>query len=123
MRRNQNFRQAWLAVLSVAFLAFTSVAHAHAILLVAKPAIGESVNGPDIKVSLKFNSRVDSKRSKITLVLPGGELRQLNIDVQSSADTLSSQARGLKNGPHVLQWQVLAVDGHISRGEVPFRIE
>ncbi len=42
---------------------------------------------------------------------------------QSSPDSLNSQIHGLESGPYTLQWQVLAVDGHISRGEVPFRVQ
>jgi copper resistance protein C len=109
--------------LAALVLVFASFAYGHAILLTAKPAIGESVAGPDIEVSLRFNSRVDAKRSQVTLVHEGGDPRTLKIDEQSPADYLNSQVRGLTSGSYVLRWQVLAVDGHISRGEVPFRVQ
>jgi copper resistance protein C len=123
MGRIFRFPQVSLRSLAAVVLVFASFAYGHAILLTAKPAMGESVSGPDIEVSLRFNSRVDAKRSKITLVGAGSEPRTLKIDDQSPADYLNSQVRGLTSGSYVLQWQVLAVDGHISRGEVPFRVQ
>jgi methionine-rich copper-binding protein CopC len=109
--------------IAVVFLFFASLAGGHAILLTATPAMGQVVRGSDIEVNLRFNSRVDAKRSRITLVPPGGGPRKLNLSEQSSPDSLNSQIHGLESGPYTLQWQVLAVDGHISRGEVPFRVQ
>jgi copper resistance protein C len=107
-----------LLILSSAFLL-----HGHAILLTATPSIGQVVRGPDIEVSLRFNSRVDAKRSRITLVPQDKEPRILTVGEQSAPDSLGTQAHGLKSGSYILRWQVLAADGHISRGEVPFRVE
>jgi methionine-rich copper-binding protein CopC len=107
----------------VVFLFFALLAYGHAILLTATPAIGQLVSGPDIEVKLRFNSRVDAKRSRITLVSRVGGPRTLNLSEQSPPDSLNSQIHGLESGPYTLQWQALAVDGHISRGEVPFRVQ
>jgi methionine-rich copper-binding protein CopC len=41
---------------------------------------------------------------------------------QSSPDVLTASVSGLKPGDYVIRWQVLASDGHISRGEVPFKV-
>jgi copper resistance protein C len=103
-------------------LGFASVLGAHAILVAASPRAGEAVNGPAKTVKLRFNSRVDSKRSMLVLVGPNGELRKLVIGAQSSPDSIDSMANRLESGSYVLRWQVLAVDGHITRGEVPFRV-
>ena len=117
MRRRRLFSIAVLVV------CFAYMAQGHAILLTATPAIGQVVHGPDIEVSLRFNSRVDAKRSRITHVPPGGVPRTLNLSERSSPDCLNSQIHGLESGAYTLQWQVLAVDGHISRGEVSFRVQ
>ena len=109
--------------IAVIFLVFAFLAHGHAILLTATPAIGQVVRGPDIEVNLRFNSRVDAKRSRITLVPPGGGPRTLILSEQSSPDSLNSQIHGLESGSYTLHWQVLAADGHISRGDVPFRVQ
>ena len=44
------------------------------------------------------------------------------IGQQSAPDTLDSKATGLKPGAYRIRWQVLAPDGHITRGEVPFSV-
>jgi methionine-rich copper-binding protein CopC len=112
-----------LISITVVFLSLASLVYGHAILLSARPGSGQLVHGPDIQVCLRFNSRVDAKRSRITLVPTIGDPRTLSIGEQSSPDSLDSQVHGLESGPYVLRWQVLAVDGHISRGEVPFRVQ
>ena len=112
-----------LISIAVIFLFSAFWAKGHAILLTATPAIGQMVHGPDIEVNLRFNSRVDAKRSTIVLVPPSAPPRTIVLGEQSSPDCLNSQIHGLASGPYILQWQVLAVDGHISRGEVPFRVQ
>jgi methionine-rich copper-binding protein CopC len=95
---------------------------AHAILLSATPALRQIVSGPDLPVSLRFNSRIDGRRSRLVLVGPNSEERNLDIDAQPSPDTLTARIKGLASGSYILRWQVLANDGHITRGEVPFRV-
>ncbi len=38
------------------------------------------------------------------------------------ADTLQTSAELTKPGAYVVRWQVLAIDGHITRGDVPFTV-
>ncbi len=95
---------------------------AHAILLEASPAKDGSVAGPAFQIRLKFNSRVDASRSQISLVLPEKTVRTLTIEKQASPDVLTAKAAGLKPGSYSLRWQVLASDGHITRGEYPFKV-
>lgn len=95
---------------------------AHAILLEATPAANSKVAGPEIAIRLRFNSRIDAQRSRLTLILPDGSNRKLELLPQQPPDILSSQARGLSPGNYHLQWQVLATDGHITRGEFPFEV-
>ncbi len=98
-------------------------ADAHAIALSAAPAANQQVRGPDVPVKLRFNSRIDAKRSTLTLVTPEGGQRALAIKETATRDGLVSEAKGLKSGSYILRWQVLAADGHITRGEVPFRVK
>jgi methionine-rich copper-binding protein CopC len=95
----------------------------HAILLSATPAMRAVIKGPDFPVTLKFNSRIDAKRSRLVLVTPDGNQSVLLLGTQVSPDTLSSQATRLKPGPYILRWQVLANDGHITRGEFLFQVQ
>ena len=107
-----------LAVLAL-FAALQPVA-GHAILVESSPAANSTVKGPNVLVKLRFNSRIDGSRSRLTLVLPDGTTQVLKPGEQASPDTLSSDATGLKAGGYKLRWQVLATDGHITRGDVPF---
>ena len=111
-----------LVLLGVAFFCSTWPALAHAILLSAVPVVHQPVDGPNVPVKLRFNSRVDGKRSRLLLVCPGGSKRVLPIANQAAPDTLTSEADGLQRGAYILRWQVLSQDGHITRGDVPFQV-
>ena len=95
---------------------------AHAILMQSTPAANSIVKGPDVPIWLRFNVRVDGKRSRVALVPPDGSTVALSTLQQPSPDALETHAAGLKSGTYKLQWQVLASDGHISRGEVDFTV-
>jgi len=92
----------------------------HAILLSTVPASNETIHGGEVHVQLRFNARIDAKRSRIILVLPDGKDRLLATD-QPSPGLLTSEVSGLLPGSYILQWQVLAEDGHMTRGQLPFR--
>lgn len=116
------FQRISILILPLSLLCMTPAAKGHAILLAAKPAVGQVVQGSRVEVMLRFNSRIDAQRSRITLVDPDVKPHPLPIRSQSSPDSLVSEASGLRPGAYVLQWQVLAADGHITRGEVRFRV-
>lgn len=111
-------------ILATLVLVFVSApqAVAHAVLLAAVPAADQAITGPDIDVKLHFNCRIDSARSRIALSLPDGSIRSLSLH-QSEPGVLESRVTGLSAGNYHLQWQVLAADGHITRGEVPFSVK
>ena len=104
-------------------LAFVQAFWAHAILLEAMPGKNATVVGPSLSIELRFNCRIDGKRSRLTMVLPNHDLRPLVIQPQSSPDKLSATDKGFEPGSYRLRWQVLASDGHIMRGEIPFVIK
>jgi len=95
---------------------------AHAVLLESTPALKGSVAGPDVALKLRFNVRIDAARSRLTLVDPDGSSQTLEISGQDPPNTISTQAKGLHPGTYRLRWQVLASDGHITRGEIPFTV-
>jgi methionine-rich copper-binding protein CopC len=108
---------------TAALLTGTAFLHAHAILLSATPAANSIAVGPQIAVSLKFNSRIDSRRSRLSVLLPDRTALNLTIQPQPSPDILTAAPTDLKSGDYRLRWQVLAADGHITRGEVPFHVQ
>ena len=95
---------------------------AHAVLLAAVPSANEAIDGPDIDVQLHFNCRIDSGRSRLALCLPDRTVRPLTV-LEADRGVLRSRATGLAAGDYLLRWQVLAADGHITRGEVPFSVK
>jgi len=95
---------------------------AHAVLKQTRPTANSQVAGPDVPIMLKFNVRVDGKLSKIQLLNPDNSTTDLQLEEQTAPDTLNAKATGLKAGTYKIRWQVLAPDGHITRGEVPFTV-
>ena len=97
-------------------------ADAHAILKTSVPRAKQVVPGPDVAITLTFNSRIDVKRSQIAVRGAGTPERKLSLGNNASPDIMTTVAKGLQNGQYVVRWQVLASDGHISRGEIPFEV-
>jgi copper resistance protein C len=110
-----------LSAIAIFFLTMASTA-AHAVLLESNPPPKGAVAGPDVAIKLRFNVRVDAGRSRLTLVHPTGAVQPLKISKPTPADTLSANATSLPPGDYRLRWQVLASDGHITRGEIPFTV-
>lgn len=106
--------------LSLACLASPAV-HAHAIIVDSSPSVGTEVAGPDVAVTLHYNNRIDKERSRIA-VLAGEHATNLPIDKGGAPDVLTAKATGLAPGAYRIRWQVLALDGHITRGEIPFTV-
>ena len=113
--------KALLAVLFLGLVAAPHPAAAHAILMESVPAVNATAKGPDLAFDLRFNSRIDKKRSRLTLTLPDRSQQVLPIDPDGPDDRLDTKAT-LAAGAYTLRWQVLAIDGHITRGDVPFTV-
>lgn len=95
----------------------------HALLKGVSPEAGSTVDGPEVAIVLNFNTRIDGVRSRLELLTPQKKTVVLTIEPQTSPGRLSSHARDLQSGAYTLRWQALAVDGHITRGEVPFAVK
>ncbi len=111
-----------IAVAALLLLARPPLVLAHAILVRSTPAAHAVIDGTQVDVELHFNSRIDAARSLLVLVLPDGKTQQLTILKSASLEALLAHAANLPPGPCTLRWQVLANDGHISRGEIPFTV-
>jgi methionine-rich copper-binding protein CopC len=113
-----------IQMLPMALLAAFAVAgpaSAHAILMESTPALQATVPAGPVPVTLRFNSRIDRARSRVTLVRPGADPVVLPVPASGAEDRLETKA-DLPPGPAVIRWQVLAVDGHITRGDVPITV-
>ena len=94
---------------------------AHAILEASEPAAGGRVPAGVIVVRLRFNSRIDRERSRLTLTRPDQTRANLPIEPDGPPDLLTASVT-LTPGAYVMRWQVLAIDGHITRGDVAFTV-
>jgi methionine-rich copper-binding protein CopC len=99
------------------------VALAHAVLVNSQPGANSTITGPEVAVLLKYSSRIDLEHSTLTLLAPDGKVEKVAIDSEPSPGLLSAKLTGLVKGAYVLRWQVLATDGHVTRGQVPFQVQ
>jgi copper resistance protein C len=118
----KRFAGAMVVLIAALMAAAPRRALAHAVLVSSTPQRNAAVIGPDITINLKYNSRVDGGRSALSLLKPDGTVERISGLTQPLPDVVSASSHGLAKGAYVLRWQVLSSDGHITRGEVPFRI-
>jgi hypothetical protein len=111
-----------LALFATFVLVSPAALFGHAVLIASTPPAGAAIHGPSLAVSLRFNVRVDGSRSRCTVVSQDGKSVPFAIESQQRADVLSGSLTGLTHGKYTLRYQVLAADGHISRGELTFTV-
>jgi copper resistance protein C len=110
----------WLPTLAAALLV-PVLAQAHAILEESTPSAGASIKAGPVDLRLRYNSRIDQGRSRLTLIRPDHTRDTIAIVPGSPPDIISAHL-ALTPGAYVVRWQVLAVDGHITRGDVPVTV-
>ncbi len=111
-----------LLTLAVVFTC-SQLLFAHAVLMSSTPDKNATVKGPEVEITLRYNVRIDGGRSRVQLLAPDGTTSDLKLDTQSKPDILQCKASELKPGTYKIEWHVLASDGHISKGEVPFKVQ
>jgi copper resistance protein C len=100
-------------------------AAAHALVVASEPAAGSALAGSPERVWLRFNNRIDRARSRLSLHGPDNGQTPLPLDAAADDETLLSARTGIvpwEAGAWRLRWQVLALDGHITRGDVAFTL-
>ncbi|MDT7951304.1 MAG: copper resistance protein CopC [Acetobacteraceae bacterium] len=107
-------------LLAAALLLSPQLAMAHAILVQSQPADQATVPPGERTLVLRYNSRIDHKLSRLTLQGTNAQMT-LPINGDSPPDALSTKA-DLTPGDYVVHWQVLATDGHMTRGDVHFTV-
>ena len=110
-----------LAALAVLGLAAAGPACAHAVIVDSVPAPLGHVPAGRLAVALRYNSRIDAARSKLVL-RRGDDQQRLAADAADTPDMLRAGV-DLVPGSYEIDWQVLATDGHITRGRIPFTVD
>ena len=114
-----------LACLPILLLVLPSApARAHAIVLEALPANNAVIHGDTFDVRLRFNNRIDRARSRLLLLDAFAKERPVPIaaDAAAQPDVIEAHVSGLSPGQYRLRWQVLALDGHITHGDIAFTV-
>ena len=111
------------AIATLAFLFVAPCAFAHAIVTSSQPAPNAVVAPGDLHVRLAFSSRIDPARSRVALTGPDGRQSILPIADAGTPGVVTAQARVVATGRWTLHWEVLSLDGHVTRGDVPFRVD
>lgn len=109
-------------VFAAALLLLPGTALAHAILIDSQPAAGTQVKPGQIPIVVRYNSRIDQARSRLTLRGSNAEMT-LPLKAGASQDTLATDPLEFTPGQYTVHWQVLAVDGHLTRGDVRFTVQ
>jgi methionine-rich copper-binding protein CopC len=115
------------AVLLLVTLAFLtpSPAAAHAVVLESSPAPGEVLARPPAQITLRFNSKLEKRFTRVTLATGHQPPAPVTLPAGSdpAPDRLVIPIRSLAPGDYVLRYRVLAVDGHITEGALRFTVE
>lgn len=103
------------ALLALGLLLLGTAVQAHAVLTSFK------VEGHE--VVLHFNGRVDATRSRLSLLTAEGANPQ-KVECEAGEDqaTLKGHLGEVAPGSYILRWEVLSVDGHISRADQPLTL-
>ncbi|MBW8269679.1 copper resistance CopC family protein [Caldovatus aquaticus] len=99
-------------------------AHAHAVVLASEPAPDSRLPPGPATVRLRFNSRIDHARCRLVAIGPDGAEVPLAPAPPPGAEpvVLAARTPPLTPGAWRLRWQVLALDGHITRGDIRFTV-
>jgi copper resistance protein C len=97
------------------------IAQAHAILEESTPPAGASVKAGPVDLRFRYNSRIDQTRSRLTLIRSDHSRDTVPIVPGAPPDIINAHLT-LTPGDYIVRWQVLAVDGHITRGDVPITV-
>ena len=93
---------------------------AHAVIVSASPTADQHVAPGSIAIRIEFNARIDKVRSRLQVTAPAGDKADVPIDQAGEPNVIAGTTGALTPGAYVLRWQVLAIDGHITRGDIPF---
>ena len=99
------------------------IAVAHDLVRRSEPAADAVVVAGPVSVAVVYSGKIDRARSQLALVAPSGTRRELALDGSAPPNVLQASAPiDLTPGAYVLRWIALSSDGHLTRGDIPFRV-
>ena len=114
-----------LLLMACLTLAAPRAASPHAIVLESSPTHDAVLPQPPARVTLRFNSRIEKRFTRVTLALADRAPVAVAVppgDAEATPDRLTIPLQPLGPGVYVLRYRVLAVDGHITEGALRFTV-
>lgn len=88
------------------------------------PADGDTLSAPPDRVELVFTGPIEDAGTVVSLVLPGGSTRELDVRATGEqTPTVSAALPALDPGGYRIEWRVLSPDGHPLEGTFVFYVE
>jgi len=117
-------RSTIIALAALAAVASTPRAEAHAQLDHASPAVGSTVKAAPKEVTLSFTEAVEPKFSSIEVQNAKGAAMQSGTakGVAGNTAQLTVVVKPLAAGTYKVNWRVLSVDTHRTRGSFSFTV-
>jgi len=99
------------------------VVHAHAVVTHATLKDGTVAAGAPSETTLEFNSAIEAKLAKVTLVDDKGAERSLELAAgEHPKNILVVSLPALTPGHYALRYKVLAADGHVTESVLRFQV-
>ena len=111
----------WAVPLAL-LLAGSPALFAHAVLVHSTTADQAVVHSHQVDIALGYDSRIEAGRCTVRLTDSAGNAFPLRMERSARPSELKAVAYNLANGKYQIHWQVLASDGHITRGNVAFTV-
>ena len=107
-----------------AALAAAAAAYAHAHLARASPAAGATLAVAPTEVTLHFTQQLELKFSTIVVRVAAGKQVDKGHPHVSGEDlsVLKVSLQPLGSGSYKVEWRVISVDTHATKGEYSFRV-
>ncbi len=100
---------------------------AHAIVLESVPAPDAVLARAPAEVTLRFNSKIEKRLTRVTLTGGGSTPRPVAVaasgpDEARDPDRIVIPLRPLAPGRYVIRYKVLSADGHVTEGVLRFTV-
>ncbi len=106
----------------VLVLGFCLLSWGHGVLIESFPSHGAILQDPPSIISLRFNAALEASITRITLVDLKRQSQALHVTDGSTLEQVVVSVPPLVPGVYNVNYQVLATDGHVTKGSIRFTI-
>ena len=106
----------------VLVLGFCILSWGHGVLIESFPSHGAILQESPATISLRFNAALEASITRITLVDLKRQSQALHVTDGSTLEQVVVSVPPLVPGVYNVNYQVLATDGHVTKGSIRFTI-